>query len=298
MNLLYILSIFLCLLINHCSFAKVLIITHNYDRPQFVGWHRITFDKFLQDDYEYVVFSDARTDEMHQQIADACKKFNVQCIRIPQNLHGMTVAGRVDHPSYRHAVGIQYSLEQLGFNHNDILVIIDTDLLIIRPFSFTEYMKDTDIAAIFRRMYDLDFCWPGLTCFRMNQLPDKKAINFEPGIHNEKYMDTGWNTYFYLQSHPNLRIKSMNMLEGSQLFCDYTDHIKTPDMVRYPLHNLDLSKEQQIKALEQIGFNQKEVEFLMKKPCSVDFFHDHTFLHYRCYTNIEWLEEFINNITR
>lgn len=293
MNIKY--TILLIVFFFNTIHTKVLIITHNFDRPHFVELHYKTFKKFLHDEYQYVVFSDAKTEDMHEQIASVCHKFDIPCIRIPQLLHETGI--EKDHPSFRHARGIQYSLEQLGFDHNDILVIIDTDLLLIRPFSFVKYMENVDIGAIFRQMNGLNFLWPGLSCFNMAHFQDKKMINFFPGYYKGLYMDTGWNTYFYLNSHPHLRIRSMDMLAGSQLFCPYTDHIKTPRMVKVPGSQKKLSQKQQMKILQKLGFNKHEINFLKKKPHNPDFFFHHYFLHYRYYANIELLDEFINIIT-
>ena len=50
------------------SCSKVLIITHAYNRPEFIPLQDITFKKFLKDDYEFVVFNDARDPKIKKDI--------------------------------------------------------------------------------------------------------------------------------------------------------------------------------------------------------------------------------------
>ena len=66
--------VLLLLVIFQLSFAeKILIITHAYNRPEFIEIQHLTFQKFLADEYEFVVFNDAPTDAMANQISKACQ---------------------------------------------------------------------------------------------------------------------------------------------------------------------------------------------------------------------------------
>lgn len=68
---------------------KILIITHNFNRPDFIEIQHATFKKFLQDDYEYVVFNDATDSTLVQQINNICNKLQIEWIRVPlcQDIH-------------------------------------------------------------------------------------------------------------------------------------------------------------------------------------------------------------------
>ena len=56
------LCFFFCFVVTYQTTTKqkILIITHNYNRPDFIEIQSATFKKFLQDDYEYVVFNDVQ----------------------------------------------------------------------------------------------------------------------------------------------------------------------------------------------------------------------------------------------
>lgn len=138
---------FLCLLILQFTPSyprvKVLLITHSYNRPDLIEIQTKTFRAFLNDDYEHVIFNDAPNESMKNQIEEACKKCGLRCFRIPQELHrdGRTA------PGYRHIDGIQFSLQQLGYNHEGIVGIVDSDLFLLKPFSIEKYMQGYDIAG-------------------------------------------------------------------------------------------------------------------------------------------------------
>ena len=129
--------------------SYVLIITHNYNRPDFIELQDKAFKKFLKDDYRYVVFNDATSEEMRKKIEETCKKLNIECIQIPQEIHSRPYLPREPNErinaSIRHANVVMYSLDFMGFDHDGIVFIVDSDILLIRPFSIEKYMKDKDI---------------------------------------------------------------------------------------------------------------------------------------------------------
>ena len=65
----------LLLLFNSSIHAKILIYTFAYNRPDFIEIQYHTFKKFLKEEFELVVFNDARKEEMKQEIDSMCKKY-------------------------------------------------------------------------------------------------------------------------------------------------------------------------------------------------------------------------------
>ena len=103
-------------------FSKVLIFTYAYNRPEFIKYQYLTFKKFMLDEYEFVVFNDARDNEMRKKIEHECKNFGLECVRIPQEIHSKPYLKRwpgetYDNACVRCANVIQYSLNELGFDH-------------------------------------------------------------------------------------------------------------------------------------------------------------------------------------
>ena len=121
--------------------SKILIITHNYNQPDFVEMQYTTFKHFMLDDFEYVVFNDAAKEPVGSQIDDMCKKYEIRCIRVPQTNRAVVPKHTFPQACTRHAQAIQYSMEALGFEHDDILMIVDSDMFLIKPFSARTFFR-------------------------------------------------------------------------------------------------------------------------------------------------------------
>lgn len=294
------------------SEAKVLIMTHAYNRPDFIEIQCRTFQKFLQDEYEFVVFNDAPEGFLHQAIVAVCKKWDVPCITIPQEIHERfytqeeliwNVNGR------RHGNGIRYSLEVMGFDHDGIVAILDSDLFLIRPFSFEKILEGYEIAAVMRHKdKTVHYLWPGLTILAMDRLPHKETLNFNNGMVCGKYVDTGGHTYDYITNNPTLRLKELNELFSAQLFCP--DRLGLRGWIKPAQADNKTPIDEQVSRLRELGFNENEIAFLQKKPDTINFVCDHHFLHYRAascwdksteeYNRIKTalIDEFIENLLR
>ncbi len=267
----------------HLLAAKVLIITHSYNRPDFIEMQHKTFKKFLKDDYEFVVFSDARDQHMSNKIADMCAQHDIRCVRVPQEIHTRPYLPRLPRdplhrPNIRHANCVQYSLDTLGFDHDGIVFFIDSDMFLIRPFGVSDHMADKDISAFMKGSSNrVSYLCPNLCFLYMNKLPDKRSLNFNCGIANGASVDSGGWTYFYLSKHRELTVTNINSLWSYQLFLGNTD-------INRPADN-SVSDDVKIATYIKHGFTEKEIKFLLKKPDTFEFYLDKNFLHYHGGTN-------------
>lgn len=269
--------------------AKVLMITHSYNRPDFIEVQCKTFKKFLKDEYEFVVFNDAKDRTLANQIKQTCEKLELRCIRIPQEIHDRPylkrLPGEQKHaPAVRNCNVVMYSLDQLGFEHDGIVGIIDSDMFLVRDFSVESFMRNYDIAGIPQHNGHRKYVWIGLAFMDMSSMPDKRAINFNCGKIDGVAVDAGGYTAHYINSHPDLRI---NFFSGF-----HAGSIKTDDHAW----------------LEQHIEDQKMISFLLNQPSNIELFLDQCFLHYRSGTNWDHkspnyharktalLNEFINNL--
>lgn len=294
------LSLLLLLLANTVN-AKTLIITFSYSNPEFIPIQQKTFKHFMKDDYDFVVFSDAPTESGHKEIYDMCVQCDVACIRIPQHIHEYPYYLPLNMPqiysnhtvpsNVRHVHCVQYSLNALGFDRDDVVMLIDSDMFLIRPLSVTDYMKDCDIASFFKgssneQGQSIMYCCPALTLLNMKTLPDKRSLNFNCGWVNGCSGDSGGFTHYYLKDHPELRIKNITTLYSGHLFC--TDRF----FPQNNQHNANRPADQKISSWKAQGFNDKEINFLLKNPDTIQYFmegNDCWFFHYRGGTNYERL---------
>lgn len=238
---LFFISLFI-ILVNSLH-AKVLIISHHFNRPDFIEWQYKTFKKFILDDYEFVVFNDAKGYSLSEDIQNVCHRLNIRCIRIPQEVHNRPYMKRLpfedyNHPCVRCANVVQYSLDVLGFYHNDIVMIIDSDMFMIKPFSPRTYLGDHDIAAVEQsRNYDkqwkkstvINYIWNGIILFNMPKLPNRNTMCFNCGIIDNTPVDAGGYMHYYFKNNPSVTVKHIN---GSH----YSENLSFPS---FPLNILN-----------------------------------------------------------
>ncbi len=266
--------------------AKVLIITHNFSSPIFVEIQKNMFEYFLEDEYEYVVFNDANNDAMEKQITEVCEKNSVRCIRVPQEIHTRPYLPRfpgdpLQRPNIRHANCVQYSFDILGFDHDGIVMVVDADMVLIRPFNMAEYMADKDIAGVIKgaggKNGEVRYICPALCIFSMDRLPDKRTLNFNCGFVDGASVDSGGWSHYYLTSYPELRIVQEGWHASQQFYLGCHDiHVPVDHSVSHAVR---------LKKWIELGFNEKEIKFLSKEPDTFEFFLQNKFIHYHGVTN-------------
>ncbi len=287
-------------------YSKVLIFTFSYNRPDFIEIQYKTLKKFLKDDYEFVVFNDAPDlSENEKSITNMCKKLNIKHIRIPQNIHSKPYLKRwpgedYNHPTIRCCNVIQYSLNTYGFNHDDIVLLLDSDIFLIREFSIQEFLKNYDIVSFPQQKANNNFIITQLsvhlTFLNMPFLHNRNNMDFNCGKVFDVPVDAGGQTYFYLRNNPDLRIYYLNNQNIKEFYCENCFNLNK----NLCNHNTVL--------LKQLNFSENEINFIQSGPENIDFLFNKRFLHYRSGSNwnnqseeyhrkkTNLLNNFINNI--
>jgi hypothetical protein len=231
----FFLSVLVILSSTFSLHGKILFLTFHYNQPELILLQNQAFKAFIQDDYEMIVFNDAATDEMGQQIQLACEKAGVRCVRYEQQWHetdplNTRVRNWLSNPSIsfrdlpdipgnmlangsiRHCHIIQYALDNFGYRHDDIVVILDGDLLPIRPISVRALLNNAVIASSYRGNFL--YFWVTFIAMDMPKLPDKGDLHFSVDVINNVLHDSGAHSYHYLQRHPALPKKIFQALES------------------------------------------------------------------------------------
>lgn len=228
---------YICIVIPCFVFSaeKILIITHSHSRPDFIEIQNRTFKAFLQDDYEFIVFNDASNHSLSSKIEQICKKLNIECIRVPQEMHTSTEGAD------RHSDGIQLSLNMRGYDHNGIVVLIDSDMFLIKPLSIRKYMQNCDLLGALQERSNgkisVTYLWPGLLFMNMNTLPNKRTINLRCGKVDDVFVDTGGHLHLYFKSNSSIKIKDYQSIHPDQITGNH-DEITT-DFMATLQKNLD-----------------------------------------------------------
>ena len=259
------------------SEAKVLILIPAYNRPDFIEVQHKTFQKLLEDDYELVVFNNADNSLMHGQMHAMCEKLGLRCIDVPQEIHNRPYLFRepgenYNHPTVRNVNTVQYSLNTLGFDHNDIVLLCDSDLFLVKKFSIRKFLAGYDLGGALGANGYVNYLWHGLAFLDMRALPNNRSLSFNCGRVDGKPIDGGGHSYYYLKSNPDVKARYVNHHHVGDFQCDQCRR----EHRLVCLHNTVL--------LERAGFDEHQIRFLQSAH-NVEFFHNNTFLHYRGGTN-------------
>ena len=263
--------------------SKVLILTFAHNKPDFIEIQHLTFNKFLTDDYEFVVFNDANESNIKRDIEAICCKYDIKCIPIPQEIHTYSYLPHepgesLNHPTVRNVTVVQYALDTLGFAHNDILVLLDSDLFLTKQFSFRQFLKGYDLGGMCLGNGNVTYLWHGLAILDMSKLPDKETLTFNCGRVNNIPIDAGGHSYYFISKHPELKIHWIeNYSHSSHFYCQKCKitNINNDFVCK---HNDDIIK--------QRGFNDNDIQLLKTAP-NIEIYQNFTFVHYRAGTNWE-----------
>jgi hypothetical protein len=220
-TLLFIVPTLFVLLISQWIMPTVFIFTCSYNRPDFIKIQHKTLQHFFEDEYEFIVFNDAPNESMAQKIKAMCDRCGVQCIRISQEIHDRPYLPRwpgenYNYPTIRNVNVVQYSLDTLGFDHDDIVVLLESDVFLVKKFSVREMLNGYDLAGRVlspnSRTGDgrIKYIWHGLAFLDMRRLPNKHTLNFNCGRVENTPIDGGGHSYYYLKNNPGIKAFYIN----------------------------------------------------------------------------------------
>lgn len=207
---------------------KALIFTYAYNRPDFIEMQYKTFKKFLKDEYDFWVFNDASNESMQHQIEAMCHTYGITCIRIPQEIHNRPYLYRwpgenFNDPAVRNSNVVQYSLDKYGFDHKGILLLLDSDMFLIRDLHLSEYMQNYDLAGVpqWRSLNGttVTYLWIGLVFLKPDRLPNVRSLNFNCGLIGDIHVDTGGQTHHYLVNNPGISLRTIDHIGVPLLRC-------------------------------------------------------------------------------
>ncbi len=281
-------SLFFCLIFLFMAqelSAKVRFLTFQFNRPEFLELQLKLLEKFVEDDYEVIVFDDAIYPSLEEAFRNICEENKIQYVRFQPEWHKsdplneyvyqvfqdpnletffvfgpnreVTIEGISRHSSIRHNHVIQYALDHFGYDHDDIVVILDHDLFPIKSVSIRELLKKEPLIGI-KIDSDHPYIWVPFVAFSPKRLPDVKELKFHCDRINGYFHDTGAHTYYYLKNHPEV---------------SYTTYPRVLDRTFYHLP---------AEALKASGFFQEEIDLIKDMPWSgcIEFYVDYHFLHY------------------
>jgi hypothetical protein len=214
------------------SFKPVKIYTFADKSPQFIEWQNYSFHKFIKDDFEFIVVNNASSEALYINIEYQCEHLNIKSID----------AGKKDfsHACFSCAVPLQWCIDEIiSKDSNCISVIVDSDLILFKDFSFNEFIQGYDLAGIAQSRDGgykiIEYIWNCFMIFDNDTMPNIRNFDVGPGMIWKAPLDVGGFTYYYLQNNPSCRWRkitntSIIVNEFISLFPEHAQPFYTLDL--------------------------------------------------------------------
>jgi len=252
----------------------VLIITSAYNRPDFIELQHKAFQEFLQEPFSFIVFNDAPTDLLRSQINDQCKQLGIMSITVPSSIHSAPFPKRYIGERLtletRGIQSMQYALQEVGLHYNGIVMLVDSDIFLVRPFSVKEFLNQHHIAGLPIQKESVQHLWSGLVFIDMVHAPNKDSLSFYPGRIGNTVVNAGGFSHHYLQKS-QVRFKPFDTIISANMPLCTEQSCKSSNSVCE--HDMQLFK--------AAGFDNNQIEFMSHRPSNVEFMCNNRFLHYR-----------------
>jgi hypothetical protein len=264
--------------------GKIRLLISHYNRADFLELQCKAFEKFFVDEYEVIVINDAPDEINEKQIRAVCEKYHLTHVRYEQSWHTTDplndqIRNGVDDPvknsyfllplqdglpdlkaiseqcSIRHCHVIQHGMDLFGYDHDDIVVIMDGDVFPVKTISIRELLTESPIIGIDSEFRGRHYLWVPFIAFDPKRLPNIKDLKFHLDIIDGVLCDTGSHSYHYLKNNPEVSYR---------LYPRRTD---------YDFYPWDSS------AFLNFGFDSPGINKLLW-PVPFEFYVDYHFVHY------------------
>lgn len=162
------------------------------------------FKKYVKEEFEYILFNDAMTAEMEQNINTIANYNNIKCVRVPQNIHTM------QDPSQAYAATLNWAVHEYApQNDYEVVVLMHTDVFPICDVVVSDIIGENIAASTteFRIMNGkgITYFYPALTMINMKKLTNPHELDFRP----DTGLDCGGRTKDFIKNHET-SIKFLN----------------------------------------------------------------------------------------
>jgi hypothetical protein len=199
----------------------VKIYTVHDKRVEFLKWQRATLRRHLEEPFRLIACDNANARLASLRLQLLCWWLGLQCLRIPGQHHENA------------NVAASYPLDYLTQEHvarereADFSVFMDSDMFLVRRFSFARLAGEHAIAGVRQTRGALRYLWNGLVVFNHRLLTDahqicwacsgSSASPYHPAQHYRdgrlrgEYVDVGGPTHLFLDAHPALPVRWIDM---------------------------------------------------------------------------------------
>ena len=157
------------------------VITCVINNPIFIEIQYKTLKKYLKNDFEFIVFNDAKSYpditngdnvNLRKEIEELCERLNIKCINIPNDTQYHRT---IKCPSTRKSLSMNFMLKYQIANPEQYL-ILDSDMFLIDYLDVNERYKNYKTAFHLRTIFSNNrkyrYMWDGIVYMDMRKIDD------------------------------------------------------------------------------------------------------------------------------
>lgn len=172
------------------------------NRPEFMVVQARCFRHFLRDDYELRIVNSAASESMRAAIASAAAELSLHSLDAPAPDRSLP-------PSHAHSQLIHWVLRnQPTPPPGSIICLIDSDMFLLRDFSFHDFLRGYAFAGRKDRRGNVRYLvGSGILAINTALVPSVTDMDFTPACIDGVHTDTGGGLYHYLRNHPMAKVR-------------------------------------------------------------------------------------------
>lgn len=175
----------------------------HYDRPDLIDLQYLSIKNHLKNDFEFIIINNAKDHKLKLDINSMAKSIGAQ-IFCGNGTSGL--AGE------HHQQALNNCWKSKCIYDNDYVWILDGDVFLLQDIEINNFMKDHVIAgARQNRKPNYNYLTPCVVIFDMKNLPEPELVSWSGCCINGVGLDTGGETYFYLEKYKNIKNNSKDL---------------------------------------------------------------------------------------
>jgi len=172
--------------------------------PDFIDLQANSIRAHLVDDFELFVLNDGLDQDLTMEIEKACIEAEVTCINIPKNLIHSSAA-------VAHCAVVQWAYDNVILQNcmDDIVVIMDSDMFMVRQFNMVDFVDGYSLAGLPQSRGPITYYFTGLLILNMPNMPNPSRLNQFCGIVRGHNVDAGGMLWHYVNENPGMKIRNI-----------------------------------------------------------------------------------------
>jgi hypothetical protein len=198
----------------------------------------MSFKKHLKEDFTITVCNSesmARDPRKCKEVNEVCRSLGIEVVNAERDrdieeyrncnfTYGSPepffTDGRFHTPGNAGNYLMQWSWEKIASKADGLICYCHSDVFLIEPIKFSDYLKDYQIASVMPgksandRHPEIKYLWEPLLLADIPKLLNPETMVWWPSRVEDEWLDTGGRTYYYLKAHPEVKVLELGQSSG------------------------------------------------------------------------------------